>query len=156
MLGDRSRYLGPIAQSSKQSFLGDASVFLFPIDWPEPFGLVMIEAMATGTPVVATRFGAAPEIVEDGVTGFVVEPHEMAAALPRALELDRAKVRARFEERFTSARMARDYVELYRRLVAADRGSSRGITVSGRGVTSVASGTARSLNWTVPSGAVER
>ena len=110
-------YVGPVGDRAKQEHLGEAGVLAMPIDWPEPFGLVMIEAMATGTPVVATPFGAAPEIVEDAVTGFVVEPGDFPEALRRALSLDRDRVRARFEERFTAGRMARDYVSMYRRLV---------------------------------------
>jgi glycosyltransferase involved in cell wall biosynthesis len=87
---------------------------LFPIDWPEPFGLVMIEAMANGTPVVALRRGSVPEIVDKGVTGFVVDSDDGAvAAVPQAVTLDRTVVRRRFEERFSVERMARDYVALY-------------------------------------------
>jgi glycosyltransferase involved in cell wall biosynthesis len=91
---------------------------LFPIDWPEPFGLVMIEAMACGTPVLAFRCGAAPEIIDEGITGLIVETVEEAiVAVPSLLALDRRLVRLRFEERFSSARMARDYVRLYRSLL---------------------------------------
>jgi glycosyltransferase involved in cell wall biosynthesis len=87
---------------------------LFPIDWPEPFGLVMIEAMANGTPIIAFRRGSIPEIVDEGVTGFVVDSVDAAAAaIPRAATLDRNAVRHRFEERFSVERMARDYIELY-------------------------------------------
>ena len=111
------RHVGPVDDAAKQEHLGEAGVLAMPIDWPEPFGLVMIEAMATGTPVVATPFGAAPEVVEDGVTGFVAEPADMPEALRAALRLDRARVRARFEERFTARRMARDYARIYRELV---------------------------------------
>jgi glycosyltransferase involved in cell wall biosynthesis len=90
---------------------------LFPIDWPEPFGLVMIEAMACGTPVVAFEGGSVREIVEPGVTGYVVEGMEEAVqATRRALQLDRRACRRRFEQRFTAERMARDYVDVYRRL----------------------------------------
>jgi Glycosyl transferases group 1 len=93
---------------------------LFPVDWPEPFGLVMIEAMACGTPVVAFRRGSVPEILEDGTSGFVVDTIEQAArAVARIASLDRAKVRAEFERRFTVERMARDYVEIYRTLADA-------------------------------------
>ena len=116
-LGRSVTHVGSVDDASKQEHLGEAGVLAMPIDWPEPFGLVMIEAMATGTPVVATPFGAAPEIVEDGVTGFVVEPAAMPDALHRALTLDRAAVRRRFEERFSAERMARDYAAIYRRLV---------------------------------------
>ena len=91
---------------------------LFPVDWPEPFGLVMIEAMACGTPVLAFRCGSIPEIIEDGITGKVVNSElEAIAALPEILSYDRHVVRRRFEERFTAARMAKDYVSIYRRLL---------------------------------------
>ena len=92
---------------------------LFPIDWPEPFGLVMIEAMACGTPVIAFRRGSVPEVVEDGTSGFIVDTVEEAmTAVRRIASLDRAKVRAEFERRFTAERMARDYLEIYRDLTA--------------------------------------
>ncbi len=107
-------FVGEIDESQKADFLGNASALLFPIDWPEPFGLVMIEAMACGTPVVAFRNGSVPEIVEDGVTGFVVgDMNEAVAAARRVDRLDRAEVRATFEERFTVERMARDYLAIY-------------------------------------------
>lgn len=116
-LDARVRYVGPVAETDKQRFLGSARALLFPIDWPEPFGLVMIEAMACGTPVVAWRNGSAAEVVDDGVTGFVVDDHPSAVrALRRACELDRARVRRRFEERFTAERMALDHEALYARL----------------------------------------
>jgi glycosyltransferase involved in cell wall biosynthesis len=113
-------YIGEIDERRKVKFLGDASALLFPIDWPEPFGLAMIEAMACGTPVLAFRNGAVPEVIDDGVTGCVVDDLDQAiAALGRVLALDRAQVRKRYEERFTVARMARDYVKVYQRLAAA-------------------------------------
>ena len=118
-LGERARHVGPVAEIDKQRFLGSARALLFPIDWPEPFGLVMIEAMACGTPVVARRRGSAAEVVDGGVTGFVVDDHASAVrALHEACDLDRAAVRARFEERFTSARMAADHEALYAKLGA--------------------------------------
>ena len=87
---------------------------LFPIDWPEPFGLVMIEAMANGTPIIAVRRGSVPEIIDEGLTGFVVDSVERAvAAIPRVAALDRSEVRRCFEERFSVRRMARDYIGLY-------------------------------------------
>jgi len=120
LLGPDATYLGPVDDAAKGELLGGAKALLFPIDWPEPFGLVMIEAMACGTPVVAWNRGSVPEIVEDGVTGFVVSSEdEAAAALARIGQLDRAMIRARFEERFTAERMARDYLALYRRLLSA-------------------------------------
>ena len=116
-LSGAARYVGPVAEPDKQRFLGSARALLFPIDWPEPFGLVMIEAMACGTPVVAWRRGSAEDVIDDGVTGFVVDDERDAAlALREAAGLDRRRVRERFEERFTSERMAADHEALYRRL----------------------------------------
>ena len=107
-------FLGEIGDREKGVFLGEAMALLFPIDWPEPFGLVMIEAMANGTPVIGFRRGAVPEVIDVGVTGFLVDSVDDAlAALPRALALDRKRIRCRFEERFSVERMARDYVALY-------------------------------------------
>ena len=121
LLGGAIEYAGELDDAGKQELLGAAAAFLMPIDWPEPFGLVMIEAMACGTPVVAWRRGAASEIVEDGTTGFLVDTIEEAVeAVGRIHTIDRTLVRRRFEERFTSARMARDYVALYR--ASAGRG----------------------------------
>lgn len=120
-LDERIRHVGPVNDRQKQQLLGDARGLLFPIDWPEPFGLVMIEAMACGTPVIAWRNGAVEEIVEEGVSGFVVDSFEAAVdAVKRLPELDRRRVRAAFLERFTAQRMARDYVRLYRQLLAND------------------------------------
>ena len=119
LAGETVEYVGEIDDSQKSAFLGGARALLFPIAWPEPFGLVMIEAMACGCPVVAFRRGSVPEVVEEGVTGFIVETVEEAiAACGRAAALDRGAVRARFEARWTSARMAEDYVAIYRRLIA--------------------------------------
>ncbi len=112
-------FIGEIGESDKARFLGGAAALLFPVDWPEPFGLVMIEAMACGTPVVAFRRGSVPEVIEENVSGFVVDTIEEAiAAVRRAQDLDRARVRAEFERRFTAERMARDYVNIYRQLLA--------------------------------------
>jgi glycosyltransferase involved in cell wall biosynthesis len=108
-------FIGEIGDDEKGAFLGNAYAVLFPIDWPEPFGLVMIEAMACGTPVVAYRRGSVPEIVDHGVTGWIVDDDEGAiAACRRVSMLDRLRVRRRFEERFTAERMVRDYLQLYR------------------------------------------
>ena len=94
---------------------------LFPIDWPEPFGLVLVEAMANGTPVIAFGRGSVPEIIEDGLTGFIVDDIASAArAAPLATHLDRGAIRRRFEERFTADRMARDYLALYQRVLHGD------------------------------------
>jgi glycosyltransferase involved in cell wall biosynthesis len=107
-------FIGEVDDSEKGALLGDAMALLFPIDWPEPFGLVMIEAMAAGTPVIAFRRGAVSEIVEDGVTGFVVDSIDAAvAAIPAAQRLDRRMIRRRFDERFQVERMTREYVDLY-------------------------------------------
>jgi glycosyltransferase involved in cell wall biosynthesis len=117
-------FLGEIGEEDKGSFLGDAAALLFPIDWPEPFGLVMIESMACGTPVVAFRRGAVPEVMRDGVSGYVVDTLDGAVeATARALELPRKRCRAYFEGRFSAPRMANDYLAVYERLLAAgDRG----------------------------------
>jgi glycosyltransferase involved in cell wall biosynthesis len=113
-------FIGEINDREKTQFLGNAQALLFPIDWPEPFGLSMIEAMACGTPVLAFRCGSVQEIVEDGLTGAIVETTEEAiAALPRVIALDRKKVRQRFEQRFSATRMAKDYVGIYRSLLKA-------------------------------------
>ncbi len=114
--------IGEISDREKPAFLSGAVGLLMPIDWPEPFGLVMIEAMACGTPVIAFNRGSVPEIVENGLTGFVVETIEEAvAAVAKLPSLDRAKVRQRFEQRFTARRMAEDYVNVYHRLAGEDR-----------------------------------
>ena len=117
--GPDVEFIGEINEREKTKFLGEAAALLFPVDWPEPFGLVMIEAMACGTPVLAFRCGSIPEVIEDGVTGKVVNSEEEAiAALPEILSYDRRAVRQRFEERFTATRMAKDYVSTYRQLRA--------------------------------------
>ena len=117
--GPGVEFIGEINEREKTKFLGEAAALLFPVDWPEPFGLVMIEAMACGTPVLAFRCGSVPEVIEDGVTGKVVDSEEEAiAALPAILSYDRRAVRQRFEERFTATRMAKDYVSTYRDLLA--------------------------------------
>lgn len=122
-------YVGEIGGRDKEEFLGNASALLFPIDWAEPFGLVMIEALACGTPVVAWRNGSVPEILEDGVTGFVVGSVEEAArAVARIPALDRRACRRAFNARFDAARMARDYVDVYRRLVESSPAPSRART----------------------------
>jgi glycosyltransferase involved in cell wall biosynthesis len=114
--------IGEISEREKPAFLSGAVGLLMPIEWPEPFGLVMIEAMSFGTPVIAFNRGSVPEIVEDGLTGFIVEDEAAAiAAVRRVDQLDRDAVRARFEQRFTARRMAEDYLATYRRLVADDR-----------------------------------
>jgi glycosyltransferase involved in cell wall biosynthesis len=111
-------FIGEINERQKAGFLGNALALLFPIDWPEPFGLVMIEAMACGTPILGFNRGSVPEVLENGLSGFVVESvDEAIAAIGPLLELDRARVRRRFERRFTADRMARDYVAIYEELM---------------------------------------
>ena len=118
--GPGVEFIGEINEHEKTQFLGQADALLFPVDWPEPFGLAMIEAMACGTPVLAFRCGSVPEIVEDGVTGAIVDTvDEAIAALPHVTALDRQKVRRRFEQRFSATRMAKDYVGVYRSLIAS-------------------------------------
>ena len=124
--GTRIRMIGEVDDGAKQTFLANAKALLFPIDWPEPFGLVMIEAMACGTPVIAFPAGSVPEIIEDGVTGFIVRSEEEAIDVirNRLPSLDRRHVRAEFERRFTAQRMAESYVQHYRALIAGRQTSS--------------------------------
>jgi glycosyltransferase involved in cell wall biosynthesis len=111
-------FIGEIADEKKSQLIGNARALLFPIRWPEPFGLVMIEAMACGTPVVAFRRGAVPEVIEEGVTGFIVDSEDEAvAALSRLDQLERRTVRKAFEARFTAEHMAKAYVDVYARLL---------------------------------------
>jgi glycosyltransferase involved in cell wall biosynthesis len=110
-------FIGEIGDAEKGDFLGNARALLFPIDWPEPFGLVLIEAMACGTPVIAFAGGSVPEVIEDHTTGFIVTDIDGAVrAVARLPELDRRQIRRRFEQRFSAARMARDYLEIYQEL----------------------------------------
>jgi glycosyltransferase involved in cell wall biosynthesis len=119
-------YIGEIDERRKPAFLGEARALLFPIEWPEPFGLVMIEAMACGTPVLAFRRGSVPEVIDNGVTGWAVDNmQEAICSLGRVLALDRARVRRRYDERFTVARMAQDYVRVYERLMAGKPAARR-------------------------------
>jgi len=113
-------FVGEIDDRRKADFLGNARALLFPIDWPEPFGLVMIEAMACGTPVIAFRSGSVPEVIDEGRSGFIVDSEGAAlAALGRIGSLSRAEVRRCFEERFSVSRMARDYLRIYQGLIEA-------------------------------------
>jgi glycosyltransferase involved in cell wall biosynthesis len=115
--GKQIQLTGEVNDETKRQFLAGAAALLFPIDWPEPFGLVMIEAMACGTPVIAFKTGSVPEVVDDGVTGFVVSSEEEAnQAIARLGELDRQRVRAHFEKRFTARRMAEEYLRHYETL----------------------------------------
>jgi glycosyltransferase involved in cell wall biosynthesis len=116
--GPGVEYIGEINEREKSDFLGQALALLFPVDWPEPFGLVLIEAMACGTPVLAFRQGSVPEIIDEGVTGAIVDNmKEAVRMLPQVLSLNRGAVRRRFEQRFTVTRMANDYLRLYRSLI---------------------------------------
>jgi len=111
-------YVGEIDESQKQDFLGNAYATLFPIDWPEPFGLVMIESMSVGTPVVAFSCGSVPEIMQHGQTGWIVNDIDEAVEAVEKVELvDRAQCRAIFEERFSSRRMAQDYLKVYGQII---------------------------------------
>jgi len=111
-------FIGEIDDRRKSEFLGDARALLFPIDWPEPFGLAMIEAMACGTPVLAFRNGSVAEVIDEGVTGHIVDTMDEAIEmLGRVLAIDRSRVRQRFEERFSAIRMAQDYATIYERLI---------------------------------------
>jgi glycosyltransferase involved in cell wall biosynthesis len=131
---DNVEFVGEINDDAKASFLGNARALLFPIDWPEPFGLVMIEAMACGTPVVAWNCGSVPEVIDDGVTGFIVDNEAEAMKAVRRLEMvDRGKVRSMFETRFTVERMAADYLSVYRSLSGVRRDAARLRRIGGKG-----------------------
>jgi glycosyltransferase involved in cell wall biosynthesis len=116
-------FIGEVNEQQRSELVGKARAFLFPIDWPEPFGMVMIEAMAVGTPVVAWSNGSVPEVIDEGQTGFIVESiPEAVTAVRRVEELKRTQVREVFEQRFSAARMAADYVKIYERLCANQTG----------------------------------
>ena len=122
-LDEQIRYVGELKDLDKQRFLGGAGALLFAIEWPEPFGLVMIEAMACGTPVIAFRRGSVPEVVENGASGFIVDDEsEAVAALSRIDRLDRHQVRQAFERRFLTRRMTDDYLRIYRKLLNRAQG----------------------------------
>jgi len=117
MRDPRIEHLGEIGEREKDAFLGNAYALLFPIDWPEPFGLVMIEALACGTPVIAYRRGSVPEVIRDGTTGFIVEElHEAVRSVERIGLISRKRCRQEFEERFSVSRMAKDYLRTYAQL----------------------------------------
>ena len=119
--------IGEIGEDEKEKFLGNALALLFPIDWPEPFGLVTIEAMAYGTPVIAYKRGAVPEIIEDGKTGFIVDNQDDAvAAVDRLALIDRVLCRREFERRFTALRMNADYIRIYEELCSGVLPSTAG------------------------------
>jgi len=147
-------FVGEIGEGDKASFLGGATALLFPVDWPEPFGLAMIEAMACGTPVIAYRRGSVPEIVEENVSGFVVDTLEEAVAAVRRIgDLNRVNVRAEFERRFTAERMAHDYVRIYRQLLAADDRHAKATMLNGGRIawqaTRLSSGSPKLVDGTV-------
>jgi glycosyltransferase involved in cell wall biosynthesis len=122
-------FIGEINERQKPEFLGNARAMLFPIDWPEPFGIVMIESMACGTPVLAFRNGSVPEVIDDGISGFIVDSEEEAVSvLQRTVNMDRRQVRRRFEERFSATRMAEDYVEIYNKLLTQEQRLPRRIS----------------------------
>jgi len=127
--GQHIEMLGEINEAQKPDFLSNALGLLLPIQWPEPFGLVMIEAMACGTPVIAFNRGSVPEVIDHGLTGFVVEDEaEAVAAVPRLASLSRTAIRQCFERRFSSRRMAEDYLSLYQRLAIKPRANLRVVT----------------------------
>lgn len=146
-------FIGEVGENEKSALLSNARALLFPVDWQEPFGLVMIEAMACGTPVVAWRRGSVPEVIKDGIDGLIVDSIEDAvAAVERVGDLDRAQVRADFVERFSAERMAADYVEMYGRLALPQW--ERRITASvapseiaGPGLSLAAQGHVLPVNW---------
>jgi len=118
-------YVGEISDEEKDQFLGNAYALLFPIDWPEPFGLVMIEAMACGTPVIAYDGGAVSEVIEEGRTGFIIKGLKDATeAVQRVPELSRAYCREVFEKRFTAVRMASNYLQMYEHVIRQNSGDA--------------------------------
>jgi glycosyltransferase involved in cell wall biosynthesis len=123
--------VGELKDPDKERFLGGATALLFPIEWPEPFGLVMIEAMACGTPVIAFRRGSVPEVVEHGASGFIVDDESKAiAALSRIDRLDRHQVRPAFERRFLTRRMTDDYLRIYRTLLDRAQGELTAVSAT--------------------------
>jgi glycosyltransferase involved in cell wall biosynthesis len=110
-------YIGEIGEGEKSAFLGEAAALIFPIDWPEPFGMVMVEALACGTPVVAYRRGSVPEVLTHGVDGWVVDSFEEAIEATATTTIDRRRCRESFEKRFSVRRMAEDYVEVYKQVM---------------------------------------
>ena len=148
-------YVGEVGEAEKDDFLGNARALLFPIDWPEPFGLVMIESMACGTPVIAWRNGSVPEVIANGVNGFIVESiEESVEAVDRVLEIDRAVCRQVFEQRFDASRMALDYVDVYQKLVHCGRfeaATGMKLHVSGKRANYANRNATRSRDWRVSS-----
>jgi len=125
--GHNIEFVGEVGDDQKTEFLNKALALVFPIRWPEPFGLVMIEAMACGTPIIAYPYGSVPEVIEDGVTGRIVKSvDEAVAAIAEVGHLDRAQIRKRFETRFSSEKMTNAYLEVYQRILGADATAARG------------------------------
>jgi glycosyltransferase involved in cell wall biosynthesis len=124
--GDGVEFIGEVDDRAKQELVGNALALLFPIDWPEPFGLTMIEALACGTPVIARPRGSVPEVIADGRSGFLCETVEQAVRAVAGIEaIDRARCRIEFERRFLSSRMAGDYLRIYERMVRVARHTGR-------------------------------
>src|SRR6185436_3548570 len=115
--GRSVEYVGPIGGAERDSFLGGARALLYPVQYPEPFGLVMVEAMMCGTPVAALRIGAVPEVIDEGITGCTASAEEFSQAVLKSLTLDRRQVREQAEKRFSAQRMAVEYAQVYERLV---------------------------------------
>jgi glycosyltransferase involved in cell wall biosynthesis len=135
--GKQVQLTGEVNDETKQQFLAGAAALLFPIDWPEPFGLVMIEAMACGTPIIAFKSGSVPEVIDDGITGFVVSREaEAIEAVRRLGELDRRRVRRHFEKRFTARRMAEEYLRHYKTLACSKGEPARDLAPTSVGMTS--------------------
>jgi glycosyltransferase involved in cell wall biosynthesis len=115
-----AEFIGEIGDNDKKKFLANAYALLFPIDWPEPFGLVIIEAMACGTPIIAFRCGSVPELIQEGITGYIVDDIDGALqALDKVSTFNRRRCRRVFEEHFSASRMAQDYLSVYRRIIKA-------------------------------------
>jgi glycosyltransferase involved in cell wall biosynthesis len=132
--GRQVELLGQLAGRDKDEFLRNAAALLFPVRWPEPFGLVMVEALACGTPVLALNGGSVPEVIEDGVTGFIRDTEdELVEALSRIAELDRTRCRAEAERRFSPAAMADAYERVYARIVAHDTPAATRLWLSAAG-----------------------
>ncbi|WP_115790415.1 glycosyltransferase family 4 protein [Arthrobacter silvisoli] len=123
ILGPNEDVTGEVDNAEKYHLMGEALAFLNPIQWSEPFGLVMIEALATGTPVLGTPFGSAPEIVSDGITGYLASTDKLAAMIPAAADLSRAQCRARVEQHFSAERMVADHLRLFANLIEEQRGA---------------------------------
>jgi glycosyltransferase involved in cell wall biosynthesis len=136
--GSSVEFVGEVGGRDKDEFLGNAHALLFPIDWREPFGLAMIEAMACGTPVIAWRNGSVPEVIDDGVTGYIVDTVEDAVkVVGRIAQLSRRTCRMTFEKRFDAARMTGDYLAVYRRLMCSDATAYAKVGIDQRELASV-------------------